>query len=74
MREASKPVVLGVKRKAVKWFLVLLYAFTFYLGPQIAGSSFEPVDSPAYAHKAGGPATGSYLINMFNANFEMSDL
>lgn len=69
MRGSSPPKPL----KAGRIFLILLYALTFYFGPQIGGGSANLHEGALEAHEAGGMATGFYLMNLFNDRFELND-
>lgn len=68
MRGSSIPKPL----KAGRIFLVLLYALTFYFGPQIGGGNADFHDGALEALEASRTATGFYLMNQFNDRFELN--
>ena len=70
MRGSSTPKPLGASRI----FLILVYALTFYFGPQFAGGTNDFEKGSSRASETTGSATGGYLINIFNDNFELNDL
>lgn len=74
MKEGSLPAPLGLKKRGFKAFLIFLYAVTFYLGPQFAGIDLEKKSPAGYSAEHSGPATGAYMINLFNRRFELNDL
>lgn len=69
MRGSSTPKPLKVGRG----FLILLYAITFYFGPQIGGGGANLHEGVLVAHEANGAATGFYPMNQFNDRFELND-
>ncbi len=69
MRGSSIPKSLKVGRT----FLVLLYALTFYFGPQIGGGNADLHEGGLEVYEANGTATGFYLMNQFNDRFELND-
>lgn len=55
-------------------FLILLYALTFYLGPQFASGNSNLHEGELNAQEENGQATGFYPMNEFNDRFELNDL
>jgi hypothetical protein len=70
MRGSSAPKPL----KKGRIFLILLYALTFYFGPQIGGGKPDLHEGNLSANEVNGSSTGFYSMNEFNDRFELNDL
>ncbi len=72
MRGSYNLLPLGGTKNLSRALLVLLYALTFYFGPQIGGDGFLNQPEKTVTYSGGGP-TGFYWMRVFNDQFGLEN-